>query len=91
MHFDARLGIVPTNEMAERIHGRRAPKLAVDPMQEIEIERCRYPLRVVIGRQKHICIFEAIDADQQHRTRAQRRCHAAQQIDGGRHQQISDR
>jgi hypothetical protein len=60
-------------------------------MQEIEIERCRDPLRVVICRQEHICLFEAIDADQQHRTRAQRRRHAAQQIDGGRHQQISDR
>jgi hypothetical protein len=36
MHFDARLGIVPTNDMAERIHGRGTRELAVDPMQEIE-------------------------------------------------------
>ena len=42
----------------------RSRELAVDPVQEIEVERCRYPLGVVICGQEHIRILEPIDADQ---------------------------
>ena len=66
VHLDPGLDLVPSREMMESIHRHRAAKLAVDPMQEVQIECRRYPLLVVIGRQQQIQVFDAIDADQQH-------------------------
>jgi hypothetical protein len=58
---------IPARDMTKGIHRYRARKLALDPMQQVEVERCCRALCVIVCRQENILILGAIDADQQHR------------------------
>ena len=66
VHFNARLAVIPKRNMAKGIHWDRASKFPVDPVQQIEIERCRNALRIVIRRQQNARVLESIDTDEQH-------------------------
>ena len=78
MHFDPRLDIVPTRDMTKSFHRDSARELAINPMQKIKVKCCRYALGIIIGGEENICVFDAIDADEQHRVGAQGRRHRSQ-------------
>jgi hypothetical protein len=63
MHFNARLVIILKRSVTKSIHWNRGYTLPIDPMEEIEIEGCRYPLRVIIRGQQNTRILDAINAD----------------------------
>src|SRR3546814_7497685 len=68
MHLDPGQRLVPDRAVAESVDGDRAAKLAVDPIEQVEVERGRDPGRVVIGGHQHVFAFHPIHPDQQQRS-----------------------
>ena len=91
MHLDPRPVVVPHRLVPERRHRHVAVQFAVDPLQQVQVERRRHPRRIVIGRHQHVGRLDPVHPDQQHRPLAQRCAHRPQQV--GRHQRrhVADR
>ena len=87
MHLDPRAVVVPDRTVAEGVDRDGAVQLAVDPVEQVAVERRRHALRIVIGGDQHLAGLGPVHADQQHRAFAQRAPHRAQQVGrhGGRH------
>src|ERR1700733_1032533 len=84
MHLDPRFRVVPARNMTERGDGNRAIELAIDPMQQIQVEFRGHALRIVIRGNEDTLRFDSIDANEQLRAFTQCFPHRAQQVDRGR-------
>ena len=71
VHFDPRQYVVPARFMAERVGRDRAVELAVDPLEQIEVEARRHTVRIVIGGDQPLDRLDPVHADQQARAGAE--------------------
>jgi len=79
MHLDPALVLIVEGAVAEIRRVERAGKLAIDAQEQVEVERRRDALAVVIGAVEHIRVLDEIDADDEQRAWAEHRGGMAQQ------------
>ena len=72
MHLDPRQDVVPARFVAEGIDRNVAVELAIDPFEQVEIERGGDAFRVVIGGDQPLDRLDPVHADQQPRADAER-------------------
>ena len=90
MHLDPGEGIVPARFMGKGIDRNVARKLAVDAVEQVEIEPRRHPRRIVIGGDQRSLVLHEVHTDQQQRAFAQRLAHRAQEVCGGAGDHVAD-
>src|SRR3546814_19285246 len=67
VHFDACVDIVPHRAVAEILDRYIAAELAIDPFEQIEVERRGHAGRILIGGFEHAAVLDPVDAGQQPR------------------------
>ncbi len=81
MHLDPGFGLVPEGPVAEMLDRDGAAELAVDAVEQVEVEGGRHAGGIVIGGDEDVLSLDPVDADQQHRARAAEVVgHGAQQV-----------
>src|SRR6185369_15737125 len=65
MHLDALLRRVVKRAVGELVQGEAGAKLAIGACQQVEVERRRHALRVVVGRMQHRRVLDQVGADQE--------------------------
>ena len=71
MHLDPRQHVVPARLVAEGVERDVAVELAVDPLEQVEVELGGDAFRVVIGRDQPLDRLDPVHADQQPRAGAE--------------------
>src|SRR5262249_30582537 len=64
MHFDAAVGLIIDRIMSKAPDIDIATELAIDTLQEIEVEGCSDSAAVVIGRDQNRRVLLQVDADE---------------------------
>ena len=78
MHLDAGLGLVPDRLVGECGDVEVAAELAVDPQQQVAVERGGHPERVIIGKEQLAFGFDEIGAEEKRVSVRERSANAAQ-------------
>ena len=91
VHLDAAEHVVPARFMDERTWRDGAVEFPVHPLDEVEVERRRDALGVVIGRDQALDRLDPIHADQQARAGAEQRAEMPQQVGRAAGNEIADR
>src|SRR5262245_17463018 len=91
VHFDAAARRVEHSPMPERGDVEIGPQLAVDAHEEVEIERRRHALGIVVGRHQNRRIFAQVETQKHAVLRTQRVACAAKELSDFSFIEITDR
>ena len=90
VHFDPRQDVVPARLVAEGVERDVAVELAVDALEQVEVELGGHALRVVIGGDQALDRLHPVHADQQLRAGAEQAAELAQQVGRAPRHEIAD-
>ena len=90
MHLDPRQDVVPARLVTKSIDGDVAIELAIDPFEQVQIERGGDAFRVVVGGDQPVDRLDPVHADQKPRTDTEELAEIAQQIGRRARHEIAD-
>ena len=90
VHLDARQDVIPARLVAEGVDRHVAVELAVDPLEQVEVERGGDALRIVISGDQPLDRLHPVHPDQQLRADAEQVAEMAQQVGRGAGHEIAD-
>src|SRR5688572_24015167 len=90
MHLDPRFAAAPDGLMAKLIHGEVGSELAIDPDEQVPVERGGDAERIVVGEQELPLGFHQIDTEEERVMPGDAAAHVGQECRRARRVEVAD-